>query len=74
MAAIQKRAEMAHFIALMRAQEAEDDEFIYWESHPWARFKRDWGDWAKKTLGLRTSTGRTQQGRDPLAKHVEEDL
>jgi hypothetical protein len=35
-----KRLEMAHFIAMMRAQEADDDEFIYWQSHPWARMKR----------------------------------
>lgn len=74
MAAVQKRAEMAHFIALMRSQEADDDEFIYWESHPWARFKRDWGNWAKGLVGSRAAAGRGPQGQDPLAKHIATDV
>jgi len=35
------RAEMAYFIALMRAQEAEQDEEEYWETHQWERYKRN---------------------------------
>jgi hypothetical protein len=32
--------EIAEFIALMREQEAADDEEEYWLTHPVARFKR----------------------------------
>ena len=39
--AIETRAEMAYFIALMRAQEAEQDEEEYWETHNWQRYKRN---------------------------------
>lgn len=35
------RAEMAYFIALMRAQEAEQDEEEYWETHQWQRYKKN---------------------------------
>lgn len=35
------RAEMAYFIALMRAQEAEQDEEEYWETHQWERYKKN---------------------------------
>jgi hypothetical protein len=39
--AIETRAEMAYFIALMRAQEAAQDEEEYWETHNWQRYKRN---------------------------------
>ncbi len=40
-----KRTEMAHFIALMRVQETQQDEEIFWQTHPWSRFKRRQKDW-----------------------------
>lgn len=48
--AVIKRTEMAQFIALMRVQEAEADEDIYWQTHPWTRFKRDKKEWLAKKL------------------------
>ena len=47
---IKKRMEMAQFIALMRAQEAAADESVYWETHPWQRFKRNQKEWVDKTF------------------------
>ena len=47
---IRRRMEMAQFIALMRAQEAKGDEDLYWETHPWQRFKRDQKEWMEKKL------------------------
>lgn len=44
------RREMAYFIALMRQQEAEDDEELYWKTHPWAKVKRDTRNFANKKL------------------------
>jgi hypothetical protein len=41
---------MAQFIALMRAQEAQADEEVFWETHPWQRFKRDQKEWTDKKL------------------------
>ena len=48
--AAKKRAEMAAFIALMRAQEAKTDEEVFWATHPWQRFKRDQKEWIDKKL------------------------
>ena len=42
------RTEMAQFIALMRVQEAQQDEEMYWQTHPWSRFKRDQNEWWNK--------------------------
>ncbi len=47
---IRTRAEMAQFIALMRAQEAQADEEVFWETHPWQRFKRNQKEWTDKKL------------------------
>lgn len=47
---IQKRTEMAHFIALMRVQEAQQDEEIYWQTHPWSRFKKTQKEWLDEKL------------------------
>jgi hypothetical protein len=43
--AITKRIEMSQFIALMRVQESQQDEEVYWQTHPWSRFKRNRKDW-----------------------------
>jgi hypothetical protein len=48
--AIQKRMEMAQFIALMRVQESEMDEELYWQTHPWSRFKKTQNEWLKEKL------------------------
>lgn len=40
-----KRMEMAQFIALMRVQESQQDEEVYWQTHPWSRFKRRQREW-----------------------------
>jgi hypothetical protein len=45
-----KRTEMAQFIALMRVQEAQQDEEIYWQTHPWSRFKRQRKEWMDKKM------------------------
>ena len=39
---------MAQFIALMRAQEATEDEEQYWDTHPWSRFKKNAKDYFDK--------------------------
>lgn len=45
---ITKRLQMAQLIALMRDQEASVDEEVYWETHPWQRFKRRQREWVDK--------------------------
>lgn len=47
---IYKRMEMAQFIALMRVQESAQDEEVYWQTHPWSRFKRRQKDWMHAKL------------------------
>ena len=47
---IRKREEMAYFIALMRLQEAQQDEEIYWQTHPWSRFKKSQKEWLDANL------------------------
>ena len=47
---VKKRREMAYFIALMRQQEAEDDEELYWQTHPWSKMKRDNKEWMNKKM------------------------
>ena len=47
---VKKRREMAYFVALMRQQEAEDDEELYWQTHPWSKMKRDNKDWVDKKM------------------------
>lgn len=44
---IYKRTEMAHFIALMRVQESAVDEELYWQTHPWTRFKKNRKEWMR---------------------------
>lgn len=48
--AVVKRTEMAQFIALMRVQESAQDEEVYWQTHPWSRFKRRQKDWVNDRL------------------------
>jgi hypothetical protein len=69
-ATMQRRIEMAHFIALMRSQEAEDDEFIYWENHPWAKFKRRMGSWVNEKIGVPENRALA----DPLDRHIKTNL
>jgi hypothetical protein len=38
-------SDMAHFIALMRVQEAAADEELYWETHDLARFNKNRKEW-----------------------------
>merc|ERR1711988_1009022 len=44
MKASEVRAEMAAFIALIRSEEAAQDEDDYWRTHTFQRLKRDFGD------------------------------
>ena len=46
--AVFKRIQMYQFISLMRVQEAQADEEIYWQTHPWARYKKANKKWMKK--------------------------
>eukprot|EP01038_Epipyxis_sp_PR26KG_P004789 gene4789-6716_t len=48
--AVYKRMEMAQFIALMRVQEAEIDEELFWQTHPWTRFKKNQKEWMKEKM------------------------
>jgi len=47
---INKRLEMASIIALKRAQETSFDEEVYWETHPYQRFKREQREWYDNTF------------------------
>jgi hypothetical protein len=38
--AVNKRTQMRQFISLMRVQESAQDEEMYWQTHPWSRFKK----------------------------------
>ncbi len=55
--AILKRTEMAQFIALMRIQESQQDEEIYWQTHPWTRFKKNQKEWLQAKLEQYKSKG-----------------
>jgi len=70
--AAKKRAEMAAFIALMRAQEAKSDEEVYWATHPWQRFKRDQREWFDKKL--RAAHKVNVLGGARLSEEEQEDL
>ena len=67
-----KRAEMAAFIALMRAQEAKSDEEVFWATHPWQRFKRDQKEWVDKKL--RSAHKVEILGGARLSEEEQEDL
>ena len=75
------RSEMAQFIALMRAQEAAEDEEQYWDTHPYSRFKRNAKIWidqairkegAAKLLGASRLTAEEQEELD-LEEAVDDD-
>jgi hypothetical protein len=77
--AMLKRQEMAQFIALMRVQESQQDEEIYWQTHPWTRFKRNQKEWlqsklsqyrSKATLGASRLTSEEQAQLE--GKSIEE--
>jgi hypothetical protein len=55
--AVQKRTEMAQFIALMRVQESQQDEEIYWQTHPWSRFKKNRKEWLNSKLEKYRTSG-----------------
>eukprot|EP01041_Mallomonas_annulata_P002218 gene2218-4307_t len=57
---LETRKEMAHFIALMRAQEAAEDEIDYWQTHPLAKFKRNAIEGIKR--GLKMQDNKTPLG------------
>ena len=63
---INKRLEMASIIALKRAQETTFDEEVYWETHPYQRFKRDQREWYDNTF-------RKNQTVDAFDKLTEEE-
>ena len=81
---VRKRAEMAQFIALMRAQEAQADEEVFWETHPWQRFKRDQKEWTDKKLrsahktevlgGARLSEEEEEALKEAALNSIDEDL
>ncbi|KAJ1441114.1 hypothetical protein B484DRAFT_122439 [Ochromonadaceae sp. CCMP2298] len=48
--AINKRREMRQFIALMRVQESQMDEEMYWQTHPWSKFKKTQKEWVAMKL------------------------
>jgi len=75
---------MAQFIALMRAQEAQGDEDVFWETHPWQRFKRDQKEWIDKKFrsahktevlgGARLSEEEEDALREAKNQEVMDDL
>jgi hypothetical protein len=58
-----KRQEMAQFIALMRVQESQQDEEIYWQTHPWTRFKKNQKEWLQAKWEQRKAMGALGQSR-----------
>ncbi len=51
------KKDMARFIALMRFEEASADEDLYWNTHPFSRFKNNQINFFKKTI-----IGRVEEG------------
>ena len=70
--AIETRAQMAQFIALMRAQEAAEDEEQYWDTHPYSRFKRNAKAWIDSKF--RKDQASTLLGASSLTKEEQEEL
>ena len=66
------RIEMAHFIALMRAQEATADEMVYWDTHPLSKYNRNLKSAVKKTLRLRDRT--VPLGGPPIPEEEPDDV
>jgi hypothetical protein len=69
--AVQKRTEMAQFIALMRVQESQQDEEIYWQTHPWSRFKKNRREWLNAKLEKYRSTGALGGSRLSAAEQAQ---
>jgi hypothetical protein len=70
------RAEMAYFIALMRAQEAEQDEEEYWETHQWQRYKKKARGFVNEKFRAEHSyktMGGKAYGEDKFADDEEEE-
>lgn len=67
-----KRTEMAQFISLMRVQEAAADEEMFWQTHPWSRFKMKRREWAKKKLD--EYRGGSTMGRGRLTAEEQAEL
>lgn len=67
-----KRTEMAQFIALMRVQEAATDEEMYWQTHPWSRFKMKRREWLNKKLN--DYRGGSDMGRTRLSAEEQAEL
>ena len=65
------RIEMAHFIALMRAEEAMEDEKTYWKTHPLAKFNRTAKDVVSNALNIRRRTTPLGGPRIP-EEHLED--
>ena len=69
--AVVKRTEMAQFIALMRVQEAQSDEEMYWQTHPWSRFKMKRREWLNKKLEAYRGGSAMGKGRLSAAEQAE---
>jgi len=67
-----KRTEMAQFIALMRVQEAAADEEMYWQTHPWSRFKMKRREWLTKKLN--DYRGGSDMGKTRLTAEEQAEL
>jgi hypothetical protein len=39
-----QKQDLADFIAFIRSKEAQEMEDVYYDTHAWARYKRDWKD------------------------------
>ena len=69
--AVIKRTEMAQFISLMRVQEAQADEEMYWQTHPWSRFKMKRREWFNKKLDEYRGGGTMGRSRLTAAEQAE---
>lgn len=74
---IKKRIDMGQIISLMRAQEATADEDVYWETHPWQRFKKENKEWLDKKLRSNHKTfvvGGAMESEETQAASLEQRL
>lgn len=67
-----KRIEISQFIAIVRWQEADFDEWEYWKTHPWSRFKRDQWEWFKKKSLFKIVAGQRVLG-EPMPELMDKE-
>lgn len=73
--AIKQREEMAKFIALMRLEETQADEDLYWETHNLERMQKKRNDWfTRKILRKKSGPNQIEVMAEALKDHHERKL